>query len=72
MKTSKPGGASAEVPVPERLVSLGMTSIMMRSLPGITLGRMSSWKPTSTGELEASETDSDKPPAWPCSDLASA
>ena len=72
VNTSKPGGASDELPVPERLVSFGMTSITIFFVPGITFGRMSNWKPTSTGEELASATDNCRPPAWPCSLFASA
>ena len=59
-------------PVPDKLVSFGMTSITIFCVPGTMFGRIRSWKPTSTGEPPASATDSCRPPAWPCSDLASA
>ena len=36
------------------LVSLGMTSMKIFSVPGTTCGRTRSWKPTSTGDPEAS------------------
>ena len=60
-----PGGASADWPVPDRLV-FGITSMVRLFVPGITCGTIRSWKPMSTGEPWAS-VSKDKPPACPCS-----